>query len=113
MSARVVVCGAGVMGVAAARSLAARAHRVTLCDPGPLPHPLAASSDISKVVVIVSLDRDNTVESEVHLDLTKLGLAPDAPLRVRDELTGATFTWGARNFVRLTPANPAHILVVV
>jgi len=67
----------------------------------------------SKVVVIVSLDPDNTVESEVHLDLTKLGLAPDAPLRVRDELTGATFTWGARNFVRLTPANPAHILVVV
>ena len=67
----------------------------------------------SKVVVIVSLDPDNTVESEVHLDLTKLGLAPDAPLRVRDELTGATFTWGARNFVRLTPANPAHILVIV
>ncbi|NLE17442.1 MAG: alpha-1,4-glucan--maltose-1-phosphate maltosyltransferase [Propioniciclava sp.] len=67
----------------------------------------------SKVVVIVSLDPDNTVESEVHLDLTKLGLAPDAPLRVRDELTGATFTWGARNFVRLTPTNPAHILVVV
>ena len=61
----------------------------------------------------MSLDPDNTVESEVHLDLTKLGLAPDAPLRVRDELTGATFTWGARNFVRLTPANPAHILVVV
>ncbi len=65
------------------------------------------------VVCIVSLDPDNTVESEVHLDLTKLGLAPDAPLRVRDELTGATFTWGARNFVRLTPAQPAHILAVL
>ncbi len=52
MSARVVVAGAGVMGVAAARSLAARGHRVTLCDPGPLPHPLAASTDISKVVRI-------------------------------------------------------------
>ena len=67
----------------------------------------------SKVVVIVSLDPDNTVESEVHLDMAKLGLAQDAPLRVRDELTGATFTWGARNFVRLSPANPAHILVLV
>ena len=67
----------------------------------------------SKVVVIVSLDPDNTVESEVFIDMSKLGLAQDAPLRVRDELTGATFTWGARNFVRLTPANPAHILVVV
>lgn len=52
MSARVVVAGAGVMGVTAARSLAARGHRVTLCDPGPLPHPLAASTDISKVVRI-------------------------------------------------------------
>ena len=67
----------------------------------------------SKVIVIVSLDPDNTVESEVHIDMEALGLAPDAPLRVRDELTGATFTWGARNFVRLTPADPAHILVVV
>jgi glycine/D-amino acid oxidase-like deaminating enzyme len=47
---RVVVMGAGVMGATAARSLAARGHRVTLCDPGPLPHPLAASTDISKVV---------------------------------------------------------------
>ena len=67
----------------------------------------------SKVLVIVSLDPDNTVESEVHLDMSKLGLGQGDPLRVRDELTGATFTWGARNFVRLTPANPAHILVVV
>src|SRR4051794_34257112 len=27
-----------------------RGHAVTLVDPGPLPHPLAASSDISKAV---------------------------------------------------------------
>ena len=66
-----------------------------------------------RVVVIVSLDPDNTIESEVHLDLTKLGLPAGAPLRVRDELTGAEFTWGTRNFVRLTPAQPAHILAVL
>ncbi|WP_416046548.1 maltotransferase domain-containing protein [Propioniciclava soli] len=66
-----------------------------------------------RVIVLVSLDPDNTVESEVQLDLTTLGLAADAPLRVRDELTGATFTWGARNYVRLTPAQPAHILAVL
>ncbi|MFT3877949.1 MAG: alpha-1,4-glucan--maltose-1-phosphate maltosyltransferase [Propioniciclava sp.] len=66
-----------------------------------------------KIVVICSLDPDNTIETEVHLDLTKLGLPADAPLPVRDELTGATFTWGARNFVRLSPAQPAHILAVL
>ncbi len=66
-----------------------------------------------RVVCIISLDPDNTVETEVHLDLSLLGLAQDAPLRVRDELTGASFTWGARNFVRLTPLQPAHILAVL
>ena len=32
---------------------------------------------------------------------------------LRDELTGASFTWGERNFVRLTPSTPAHILHVL
>ena len=66
-----------------------------------------------RVLVICSLDPNNTVESDVYLDMRKLGLAPGAPLKVRDELTGATFTWGDRNFVRLPPANPAHILHVL
>ena len=66
-----------------------------------------------RVLVICSLDPDNTVESDVFVDMAALGLTADAPLRVRDELTGATFTWGNRNFVRLTPATPAHILHVL
>jgi glycine/D-amino acid oxidase-like deaminating enzyme len=44
------VAGAGVFGAAAALELARRGHPVTLVDPGPLPHPLAASTDISKVL---------------------------------------------------------------
>lgn len=48
----VVVVGAGIVGVTAARALRARGHAVVLCDPGPLPHALAASTDISKVVRI-------------------------------------------------------------
>ncbi len=44
------VAGADVFGVTAAIELARRGHRVTLIDPGPLPHPLAASTDISKVI---------------------------------------------------------------
>ncbi len=47
---RITVAGAGVFGVTAAIELRKRGHAVRLVDPGPLPHPLAASTDISKVV---------------------------------------------------------------
>ena len=47
---RVIVVGAGINGVTAAIELKKRGHRVILIDPGPLPHPLAASTDISKAV---------------------------------------------------------------
>lgn len=46
----VVVVGAGINGVTAAIELKMRGHSVVLIDPGPLPHPLAASTDISKAV---------------------------------------------------------------
>ncbi len=42
--------GGGVFGVCAALALVRRGAQVRLFDPGPLPHPAAASSDISKVV---------------------------------------------------------------
>jgi len=47
---RVIVVGAGINGVTAAIELRKRGHKVVLVDPGPLPHPLAASTDISKAV---------------------------------------------------------------
>jgi glycine/D-amino acid oxidase-like deaminating enzyme len=46
----VAVVGAGIFGVTAALELRRRGWRVTLADPGPLPHPRAASTDISKVI---------------------------------------------------------------
>jgi glycine/D-amino acid oxidase-like deaminating enzyme len=48
--ATAIVVGAGINGVTAAIELKNRGHKVILVDPGPLPHPLAASTDISKVV---------------------------------------------------------------
>src|SRR5437762_1085195 len=48
--AKIVVVGAGINGVTAALELKERGHDVVLIDPGPLPHPLAASTDISKAV---------------------------------------------------------------
>jgi glycine/D-amino acid oxidase-like deaminating enzyme len=47
---RVIVVGAGINGVTAAIELKKRGHEVILVDPAPLPHPLAASTDISKAV---------------------------------------------------------------
>src|SRR3954470_9840204 len=47
---KIVIVGAGVNGVTAAIELKKRGHDVDLIDPGPLPHPLAASTDISKAV---------------------------------------------------------------
>ena len=47
---KVVVVGAGINGVTAALELKRRGHDLILIDPGPLPHWLAASTDISKAV---------------------------------------------------------------
>jgi glycine/D-amino acid oxidase-like deaminating enzyme len=46
----IVVVGAGCFGLTAALELRARGWRVTLIDQGKVPHPDAASTDISKVV---------------------------------------------------------------
>ena len=47
---KIIVVGAGISGVTSAIELKTRGHQVLLVDPGPLPHPLAASTDISKAV---------------------------------------------------------------
>ena len=47
---RIAIVGAGIFGVTAALELNRRGHAVELFDPGPLPHPLAASTDITKMI---------------------------------------------------------------
>ena len=62
---RVIVVGAGINGVTAAIELKKRGHEVVLVDPGPLPHPLAASTDISKAVrAAYGADEDYTELAE-------------------------------------------------
>jgi sarcosine oxidase / L-pipecolate oxidase len=48
----ILIVGAGILGAVAAMELYRRGYRVGVLDPGPLPHPLAASTDISKVLRI-------------------------------------------------------------
>jgi glycine/D-amino acid oxidase-like deaminating enzyme len=65
----VVIVGAGIFGVTSALELSRRGHRVRVIDPGPLPHPLAASTDISKVVRLeYGADADYTALAEESLD---------------------------------------------
>ena len=45
-----IVVGGGIFGVTAALALKKRGHDVAIVDPGPLPHPRASSTDISKAV---------------------------------------------------------------
>jgi glycine/D-amino acid oxidase-like deaminating enzyme len=62
---KIIVVGAGISGVTAAIELKNRGHAVTLVDPGPIPHPLAASTDISKAVrAAYGPDEDYTALAE-------------------------------------------------
>jgi glycine/D-amino acid oxidase-like deaminating enzyme len=62
---KVIIIGAGVNGVTSAIELRKRGHEVVLVDSGPLPHALAASTDISKAVrATYGADEDYTALAE-------------------------------------------------
>jgi starch synthase (maltosyl-transferring) len=65
------------------------------------------------IVVVVNVDPHATRETIVHLDMPALGMDWHDRFEVHDELTGQSWTWGERNYVRLDPYDePAHILTV-
>jgi starch synthase (maltosyl-transferring) len=65
------------------------------------------------VIVVLTLDSYGARESTIHLDLDALGIEPEASFEVYDEVTGATYTWGEHNYVRLDPfVEPAHVFTV-
>jgi glycine/D-amino acid oxidase-like deaminating enzyme len=69
---KILIVGAGINGVTAAIALKNRGHRVTLMDPGPLPHSLAASTDISKAIrSTYGADEDYTTLAERSVPLWK------------------------------------------
>jgi starch synthase (maltosyl-transferring) len=65
------------------------------------------------VLVVVNVDPHGTRETSVNLDMPALGMDWADRFAVHDEITGETWTWGERNYVRLDPYyEPAHILTV-
>ena len=65
------------------------------------------------VIVVVNLDPHAVRETTVHLDLTRIGLDPDARFDVVDLITGERFRWGRDAYVRLDAfTEPAHVLAV-
>ena len=47
---KIIVVGSGIFGATAARTLNQRGAQVRLLDAGPIPHPEASSTDISKLI---------------------------------------------------------------
>jgi len=78
-------------------------------DPAEQAEPTALGDT---VIVVCSLDPHTIRETEIRLDLAALGVADGEVFEVRDQLTGQRWRWGMRNFVRLTPSDPAHVLSV-
>ncbi len=65
------------------------------------------------VIVVVNVDPHGTRETVVNLNMPALGLDWSDQFQVHDEITGETWTWWERNYVRLDPHHePAHILTV-
>jgi starch synthase (maltosyl-transferring) len=67
-----------------------------------------------RVFVAVNLDPDQTHASLVDVPLSALGLGPDQPYRMHEQLSDATYEWrGPRGYVVLDPqAEPAQIFVL-
>lgn len=65
------------------------------------------------VLAVINLDPHHTHEAMVDLDLPALGLDWNAEFTVDDELSGESYRWRQKNYVRLDPhIQPAHIFTV-
>ncbi|WP_223695214.1 alpha-1,4-glucan--maltose-1-phosphate maltosyltransferase [Leifsonia poae] len=65
------------------------------------------------VIVVANVDPHSVRETIVHLDVARFGIQPGARFEVKDIVTGAKWTWGADDYVRLDAfTEPVHILSV-
>jgi glycine/D-amino acid oxidase-like deaminating enzyme len=98
MTEHTLIIGAGIFGLSAALALRARGDAVTLCAAGDIPHPRAASTDISKVV------RADYGSDDLY---TTLGMEAIAGWhRWNDALGEQVYFETGVSFLRRTPAQP-------
>ena len=65
------------------------------------------------VLVVLNLDPHGAREATVHLNLPALGVDWEDQVLVHDQVSGAEYTWGQANYVRLDPfVEPAHVFRV-
>ncbi|CAN5508011.1 alpha-1,4-glucan--maltose-1-phosphate maltosyltransferase [soil metagenome] len=65
------------------------------------------------LIMVVNVDPHSVRETTVHLDLTRFGLDPDDTFLVTELLSGAEWTWGQHDYVRLDAfTEPVHILSI-
>ena len=80
-------------------------------NPNVMAFSKATGPDI--VVVVVNLDPHAAQEASLQLDMPTLGFGWRDVMEAHDEVTGQTFWWGERPYVRLDPDfEPAHILTI-
>jgi starch synthase (maltosyl-transferring) len=81
-------------------------------DPSVIAYSRRSDDDV--VLVVVNVDPYAVHETTVHLNLPALGIEEGARMAVHDQVgPGASYAWGAHNFVRLDPQwEPAHLFVV-
>ena len=73
-----------------------------------------AGGEANTIIVVANLDPHSARETNIHLELWKLGLDEQSTFLVRDLITGVEFNWGKSNFVRLDSfSEPVHILEVI
>jgi starch synthase (maltosyl-transferring) len=78
-----------------------------------LPREHAPEGKADGIIVVANVDPHSVRETTVYLDPTRFGKSADGTFEVTDLLTGATFTWGLGNFVRLDAfTEPVHILEI-
>jgi sarcosine oxidase / L-pipecolate oxidase len=101
---KVVVVGGGALGIGAALELGRRGWAVTVVDPGPLPHPDAASTDISKVI------RADYGSDALYTELMELALPRWRQLNARWTASGGRALFHETGFLLLTrePMRPGE-----
>lgn len=75
--------------------------------------PFTGTGTADTIIVVANVDPHSVRETTVHLDTTQWGIPLGDTFEVEDLLTGAVWTWGEHNYVRLDAfAEPVHILKV-